>query len=63
MEKTAKEDIPRIRKADRQKRAALGIKDERRQRIKSRGFPKVEKRPRIVKQQLPPRQLYKEIDE
>lgn len=53
-----KEDLPRIAQAKRQKMMALGIKDERRQRIKSRGFPKVEKRPRIVKQQLPPRRLY-----
>lgn len=57
-EKTGKEDIPRIRKADRQRRAHLGIKREDGQKIKSPGFPK---KPRTPKPSLPPRPMYEDI--
>jgi 5-methylcytosine-specific restriction protein A len=58
-EKTAKEDVPRIRKADRQKRADDGIKRPS-PPIASR--PKQEKiAPRFTKTSLPPRALYEKI--
>jgi 5-methylcytosine-specific restriction endonuclease McrA len=40
--KTAKEDVPRIRKADRQKRGHIGAKAAPTQKIKSRGFTPAE---------------------
>lgn len=43
--KTAKEDVPRIRKADRVKRAARGIKTEAGPKIKSAGFPEKPAKP------------------
>lgn len=55
-EKTAKEDVPRIRKADRQRRAANGSRAPRK-KIQSRPFPeteKTERRPKIDKSALPP---------
>lgn len=51
--KTAKEDIPRIAKAKRQKMAALGIKSTK-AKIQSAGFHKVEKVRLIKKDALPP---------
>lgn len=51
---TAQEDLPRIAKAKAQKRAALGIKNENRQKLQSRGFAKPEKSPRIDKGALGP---------
>ncbi len=52
-EKTGKEDVPRIRKADRVKRAALGIKRDG-PKIHSPGFPKKQERPgKIDKGALP----------
>lgn len=53
--KTAKQDIPAGAKAKRQKMASLGIKDETKPKIKSPGFAKSAKPPRIEKQ-MPPRQ-------
>lgn len=54
-EKTGKEDIPRIRKADRQKRAALGIKNELRPKIQNAGFVKRERvKHGVDKSELPP---------
>lgn len=62
--KTAKEDVPRIRKADRVKRAARGIKNETGPKIKSAGFPmKPEKPGKIERATLPPlprRSLYED---
>lgn len=43
-EKTGKEDVPRIRKADRVRRAALGIKRDG-PKIQSAGFPAKPERP------------------
>ncbi len=57
-EKTSKEDVPRIRKADRQKRSALGIKRDG-QKIASRGFPTSEKK-REPKQALPPKPMFED---
>lgn len=61
-EKTGKEDVPRIRKADRVKRAALGIKTTNGPTIESRGFPKkperVGKIDKSVLPALPRRGLY-----
>ena len=56
-EKT-KDDMARIVKAKRQKRAHLGIKAKPPQII-SRGFPKREKPRRFVKKPLPPKDLFK----
>lgn len=54
-EKTAKEDVPRIRKADRSRRAARGIKNANGPKIKSPGFPlKQEKPGKIDKSKLQP---------
>ncbi len=50
--KTAKEDVPAIAKAKRQKMAALGIKADGGRKIQSRGFAKKE---RPSKMPLPPR--------
>ncbi len=62
--KTAKEDVPRIRKADRVKRAARGIMNETGPKIKSAGFPeKPEKPGKADKTNLPPlprRSLYED---
>ena len=64
-EKTAKEDVPRIAKAKRQHRKALGIKNESRPKIQSAGFQIVEKEHRGVNKselpKLPPRGIY--VDE
>lgn len=63
--KTAKEDVPRIRKADRVKRAARGIKNNIGPKIKSAGFPiKQEKLGKIDKSalpQLPRRSIYGDL--
>jgi len=56
--KTTEQDIPRIAKAKRQKMASLGIKDETKP-IPSPGFAKSAKTPRIEKQQLPPRAMFR----
>lgn len=54
-EKTAKEDVPRIRKADRSRRAARGIKNETAPKIKSPGFAlKPQKPGKIDKSKLQP---------
>ena len=54
-EKTAKEDVPRIRKADRSRRAARGIKNETAPKIKSPGFAVKQQKPgKIDKSKLPP---------
>lgn len=58
--KTAKEDVPRIRKADRQRRAANGSKAEPRVKLQSKGFATSAKTPRIQKQSLPPRPLFED---
>ena len=62
-EKTGKSDVPRIRKADRQRRAGNGSKLPPREKIKSRGFDKTPAPPktgkaRIERATLPPRQIY-----
>ena len=46
-EKTAKEDVPRIRKADRSRRAARGIKATNGPKIQSAGFPVKPKREKL----------------
>lgn len=64
--KTRGDDIPRIAKAKRQKRAALGIKPDGANKIQSKGFDHYEKPPKAGKAridksalpQLPPRKLY-----
>lgn len=53
-----KDDMERIAKAKRQKRAHLGIKVKPPQII-SRGFPKREKTRRFLKTPLPPKGLFK----
>ena len=57
--KTAKEDVPRIRKADRQRKKFIGAKVAKAQ-IKSPGFPRT-KEPRAPKASLPPIQLYRSV--
>jgi len=58
-EKTAKEDVPRIRKADRVKRAARGIKASDGPKIQSRPFPV---KPRAKKLPLPAwRNIYEDM--
>lgn len=52
--KTAKEDLPRIAKAKRQKMRSLGIKRDG-PKIQSRGFEKAEKPGREGRLKLPPR--------
>ncbi len=53
--KTAKEDVPRIRKADRVKRAARGIKTVSSPKIQNPGFPvKPDKHSKVDKTKLPP---------
>lgn len=62
--KTAKEDVPRIRKADRQRRAHSGIKASKSPPIKSAGFAKAEKPRKIDRSalpELPPRSLYRDV--
>lgn len=57
-EKTGKEDVPRIRKADRVKRAARGIKTTKGPKIECRGFPEKSDQPGKGKNSrlpLPPR--------
>jgi 5-methylcytosine-specific restriction protein A len=52
-EKTAREDVPRIRKADRQRARHIGaVKPQG--RLRGPGFAKSEKTPRIEKSALPP---------
>ena len=62
-EKTGKEDVPRIRKADRQRRAAAGIKRQTGPKLQSAGFAKTDK-PRAIDKsampKLPPRSLYRD---
>lgn len=53
-----KDDMERIAKAKRQKRAHLGIKAKPPQII-SRGFPKREKTRRFLKKPLPPKDLFR----
>lgn len=60
-EKTSKEDVPRIRKADRQRKANNGAKLPPAKPIQSAGFPKSDKRPSIEKRplhELPRRRFY-----
>jgi 5-methylcytosine-specific restriction enzyme A len=52
-EKTSKEDVPRIRRADRQRRIHIGAKTPKK-KIQSGGFPKTE-RVRMEKPSLLPR--------
>lgn len=63
-EKTAKEDVPRIRKADRVRRASRGIGNDG-PKIQSAGFPKKRERPgRIDKSALPTlakRSIYEDV--
>lgn len=47
-EKTGKQDIPRIRKSDRQRKAANGA-DRKPPQIQSAGFPKYEKPSKVAK--------------
>lgn len=54
-----KDDQKQIAKAKRQKRAHLGIKNERGPRIVSRGFAKREKPQRFKKTPLPPKDLFR----
>ena len=60
--KTDNEDLPRIGKAKRQKMASLGIKRDTGPKIKSAGFPQVEKPRRGVDKSaiepLPRRSIY-----
>jgi 5-methylcytosine-specific restriction protein A len=58
-EKTAREDVPRIRKADRQRARHIGATIPK-GRIANRGFPQREKTVRIPKVSLPPRALFKD---
>jgi 5-methylcytosine-specific restriction protein A len=55
-EKTGKQDVPRIRKADRQRRAHIGAKVEPAKKIESAGFPAKAKRE--PKPSLPPRPMF-----
>ena len=58
-EKTAKEDVPRIRKADRSRRAARGIKATNGPKIQSAGFPVKPKREKLP---LPDRRsMYEDV--
>lgn len=60
--KTGTEDVPRIRKADRQKVSSIGAKAPPNRPIQSRGFPKRDKTGRIeLETLLPPPQLYRRI--
>jgi 5-methylcytosine-specific restriction endonuclease McrA len=54
-----KDDQKQIAKAKRQKRAHLGIKNERGPRIVSRGVAKREKPQRFKKTPLPPKDLFR----
>jgi 5-methylcytosine-specific restriction endonuclease McrA len=56
--KTATEDVPRIRKADRQRRAHVGANTATAHPIKSRGFAKTAKAPKIEKKRLAQRALF-----
>lgn len=58
-EKTSKEDVPRIRKADRQRRAHIGAKKEPTRKLEGRGFQT--KAPKPEKMKLPPRPIFREI--
>ncbi len=58
--KTENEDIPRIAKAKRSKMAALGITNDNKKKIESRGFPKREKSASAGKLTLPRRSLYED---
>lgn len=58
--KTSNEDVPRIRKADRQRRADNGARDAPRVKIKSRNFPQRD-RPE-PKPSLQPRALYRDCN-
>ena len=55
--KTSTEDVPRIRKADRQKVASINAKPSPKQPIQSRGFDRKQRAPKPA---LPPRQFYKD---
>lgn len=58
--KTAKEDIPRIRKADRQRAIHIGAKVRSGPQIKSRGFPTyTREKPAARKPSLPPKSIYR----
>ena len=58
------EDHSRAAKAKRAKMRQIGIKDEGKPKIRSAGFPKVEKQPKTLTKPLPPRQpLYRQITE
>ena len=59
--KTAKDDVPKIRKADRQRKAHVGAELPKAP-IQSRGFPPSGKQPRIEKQSLAPRALYEDVE-
>jgi len=56
-EKTAREDVPRIRKADRQRKAHIGATRPK-GRIKSRGFSRSDKPAREPNPRLPPRPMF-----
>jgi 5-methylcytosine-specific restriction endonuclease McrA len=54
-------DVKGIRKADRQRRSHIGADAAPKTLIKSRGFPPSGKpAPKVAKQELPPRALYKD---
>lgn len=58
------EDHSRAAKAKRAKMKQIGIKDERKPKIQSAGFPKPEKQPKPLTKQLPPRRsLYQPVPE
>jgi 5-methylcytosine-specific restriction endonuclease McrA len=62
--KTSKEDVPRIRKADRQRKKHIGAVVEPAIKLKSRGFPPTGKSPRIDKSAIPPlprRSIYGDV--
>lgn len=62
--KTSKEDAPRIAKSKRQKASALGCKDDKRQRIKSAGFPKRDRTRNVSDvslNPLPRRPMYEDL--
>jgi 5-methylcytosine-specific restriction enzyme A len=63
--KTAKEDVPRIRKSDRQRHKHIGAKVANGPKIESPGFDKAPEQRKatkpLAKPSLPPRQLYGDV--
>lgn len=55
------QDVRRIRKADRQRDKATGAMRAK-SKIRSAGFPSTGKTPRITRNQLPPKPLFREVN-